>query len=240
MTAKRVYTFLLITLTLLLFNFQCTEPIPEGSVVVPIEVYDSLRAGAIIKEVEVIKEVEIKIPPDYDSVNSFWAGKLTSELSLVENKLLEAKDSLAYLNNKVLDLIQNKKQIIQLTPNEVKVDTAQGSLSKDYFFDNIPYINRSNSGTRWGASGYPHQAVFKFDQVVKIDSIDINVFGWDENYTHTFKIYNFSDLLLEAETKPIKYSGHKINFVGSQLYLEITGGKNGWTDVGEIKMYEVR
>lgn len=238
MTSKGAYLIVLFFITTLLF-WNCDE-IPQGSVVLSRAEYDSLRSGAIIKEVE----IEVPIPPDYDSVNNFWNGKLTSEIFVREQTIISLTEQLSVRQDTiVIDTCLGNlntdpsASLVRVEPYEVKVDTVitlSSGLLPENIIDGVPFVTRTNPGTRWAVSGYPHFIVFNFSKVVQLDSIYINTFAWNENYLHDFTVFNCGDSITAFTTKPVKYSGHALGIKTSQLVLEITGGKNNWTDIGEV------
>lgn len=183
-------------------------------------------------------------PSIRDSINIIDSIIITDSLYIRDSvniiDSLFIRDSVNIIDS--VKCIPPKRIIKEIFPDTIIVDSVyHGStdLGPYNLMDNIPYTNQEHKGTRWALPGYPHYAVFRFNSLVRIDSVSINTFGWDEGYTHSFAIYNFSDVLLKAETLPILYSGHCLDFYGSQLMLEITGGKNSWTDIGEIKLYSI-
>lgn len=247
MLKNKASLFYFALLLISILAFQCESDIPQGGVVLTLEQYDSLRAGAIIKE------VHVPISPDYDSVNNFWQGKLTSELSLLEKEIdslanlppiVEYRDtgSVVYVDTGSIsyrDTCISKPIIlepnIELSVKEVKVDTTGSTgMSPNYLFDKKPFVDLDNRGTRWGAKGYPHWAVFNFDSVVYVDSIYINTYSWNNHYTHFITVFNFADSIANFETAEVMYSGHYIGITTSQLVLRVDGGNNNWTDIGEI------
>jgi hypothetical protein len=78
---------------------------------------------------------------------------------------------------------------------------------------------------------------FQFDTLTRIDRIAINTFGWNEDFNHSFNLFSWGDTVLVDTTKSELLSKHDIEIVTSNLLLEITGGRNGYTDLGEIKLY---
>lgn len=121
-----------------------------------------------------------------------------------------------------------------LVPDTIRVDTTEGNFNKEYLFDQQPFINLDNKGTRWGVRGYPHYIALQFDSLVYIDSIYINTYAWDRDYTHEIKAWSWGDSIAHFTTLPIKYSGHGLRVKTTQLVLEILGGKNNYTDIGEL------
>ena len=177
-----------------------------------------------------------------DSVNNYWHDVVKN--LIIPDTVYLVGDSTAIhwidsVSIRYIDSVRyTKGKLVEIIPDIVKTDTiVNDNLLPKNLIDNISYISKSNKGTRFAAPGYPHWILLKFNKMTRVDSIAFNVYGWDEGYTHRFIIYNFSDTLLSAETKPIFYSGHKINFYGTQLMIEITGGINNWTDIGDIKVF---
>lgn len=130
-----------------------------------------------------------------------------------------------------------EKIVTELFPISVRCDSVIHNHSPENVIDNIPYYSRENRGTRFALPGYPHWLVFNFEEVTKIDSIEINTFGWNEDYNHTVTVFSWGDSLTQFTTKSKLYSGHRIEAVTSQLILRIDSGKNKWTDIGGVKIY---
>jgi hypothetical protein len=169
------------------------------------------------------------------------ANQLTIRIDELLLKAEDLRDSLDLARSNRIDTVEVFRDpvfdLIEIVPVSVKVDTVAAGTELN-LIDNIPMLSLENKGTRWAVPGYPHQAIFGFGEVKKIDFIEINTYAWYDNFTHSFKVFNFSDLILEDSTRSELYSRHEINFIGSALYLEVTGGKNSWSDIGEVKFYE--
>lgn len=220
----KTFTFILIILFILLFS-KCELPGNKN-----FNIRDSI---VFIDSVRIVDSVKF-----IDSLNVIDSISITDSISI--------KDSVNIIDSLVIiDSINYKNKpvkIVEVFPSSVITDSVYAgsvNLTPGNMLDNVPYINRNNKGTRWAVEGYPHSAIFRFAGIVQIDSIAINTFGWNEGYTHTFNVYNYADTILSASTSPILYSGHRIIFFGSQIHFEFISGKNSWTDIGEIKFYEI-
>jgi hypothetical protein len=126
-------------------------------------------------------------------------------------------------------------EYIEVRPSNIRSDGDSAGLM--FLFDNILFVNRDSVGTRWYGEGYPHSFFFQFDTLTRIDRIAINTFGWNEDFNHSFNLFSWGDTVLVDTTKSELLSKHDIEIVTSNLLLEITGGRNGYTDLGEIKLY---
>jgi hypothetical protein len=138
--------------------------------------------------------------------------------------------------------IAKDRTITEIHPDTIKTDTIFSSdpiYQPSNMLDGVPYISRSDKGSRWMTPKYPHWIALRFDGVQQIDSIDVNVFGWNEGLSHQLTIFSWGDSLDQFETAPVLFSGHKINFVGSQMLIRVDGGDNSWTDIAEIKFWRV-
>lgn len=258
--------FYLALLLISILTLRCVDGnMPRGTVTISIEEYDSLRAGAIIKE------VPVPIPPDYDSVNSFWQGKFTSEIFALNQKadsidglLTSAERTITNMGG-IIDSLSNLPPVIEyrdtgsvvvrdtctsepsnisyalIFPDTVKVDTTHPNFAdvQTNLLDDRPYVKRdTDKGTRWATAGYPHWAVFQFNEPVAIDSMEINIFAWDEGYTHDITVWSWGDSIKQITTKNVLWSGHSLNLYTSQIALRVDGGQNGWTDLGGVRFYK--
>ena len=125
----------------------------------------------------------------------------------------------------------------EITIDSIKVDSFGSTLIPYNLTDNKLYYDKKNKGSRWGARGYPHQALFYFDTVYVVTSIWINVYGWNEGYQHDVEIYNWGQKYASFKTDPLLWSKHKLFLTAGSLYINILGGQNNWTDIGEIKVF---
>jgi len=145
-------------------------------------------------------------------------------------------DSVRYIEKD--SLVNTLGKLVEIKVDSVKTDTtAKATLSPENMIDGIPYISKSNKGTRWAAPGYPHSAMFYFDSTYLVTEIWINVYGWDEDYTHKIKFYYYGKELDNITTNKSLYSKHSLFYVGEHLYMTILSGENNWVDVGEIKVF---
>ncbi len=226
-----IYFIILLLSIMFLFAFQCEEP-PSGVVTIPLETYDSLKAGqtTIYDTVEVVK---------YDTL------EITKFDTLYIERTITNYDTLYITEIDTVFVYSVPVANSFLVPDTVRVDTvfttASISLAPENMLDDVPFRTRQDKGTRWAVPGYPHEIAFSFDKLVYIDSVFINVFAWNEDYTHDITVFNYPDSLTKFETKKELYSGHKIGIKTKLLYLRIDGGKNSWTDIGEVKFkgYEI-
>lgn len=134
--------------------------------------------------------------------------------------------------------IARERIITEIHPDTVRVDTVTGSAPQN-MLDGIPFISRDNRGTRWSVPNYPHWIAVSFDGVQKVDSIEINHWGWDEGMSHQLTIWSWGDSLAQFETQPVKYSGHRIQFNSSLMLIRVDGGDNSWTDIGELRFWRI-
>ncbi len=66
--------------------------------------------------------------------------------------------------------VNQKKPLIKLTVDLVRVDSAYGTLTGDKMIDGIPaFVNGTQTNSRWAVEGYPHCAIFYFSKIVSID-----------------------------------------------------------------------
>lgn len=224
----------ILLLAFILMAFSCDDDKILQDRIADLEKINDLLEQRIIK-LESGLEDTVFVYDDVviDSLNIFWQNRLTSVNFVMESKI----DSLMIEINKLkIDTVHySESALVRIAPSEVKVDTVVNeSLSAEKVIDGVPYISRENKGTRFAAGGYPHTIVFNFAKIEEIDSIYINVFGWNEGFTHTMNIYNYPDTIAAIRTKNVLYSGHELNVKTKQVVLEITGGENSWTDIGEV------
>lgn len=266
---NRLLKIFIITILILSVAAECEDKIPAENIVLTVQEYDSLKSA--------VKIIEVKIPPNYDSVNTYWNEKLqldvaqyiqeiqglqTGHLSYVAETNVAHKKAIAEKNDTIsnletnllttrillqqcrevgiigvpLDTIVSYQLPVQLFPDTIRVDASPSGMAKENLSDGILYRSKNNQGTRWGASGYPHSVAFSWAEPVFIDSVLINVYYFDEGYTHNFRIYSWGDKILESETFPTLYSRYYLGIKTSQVIIEFTGGQNNWTDIGEIKI----
>lgn len=244
--------------------FTFCEPIPSGSVVITKVEYDSLKAGVILTPAECnfdsvnsywTNQIQLEVAPYIEEIKGLQTGYANqfAELNFAHQKevnsfiskvdslttALELCKSLTNGGGDPVDTIIAQPVPIQLIPDTVRVDTiAVESMQPENLIDGKPFITRNGDrGTRWGAPNYPHVMVFSFNEVVEITKIEFNTFGWDENFTHNVTVFNYPDSIATFDTKPELYSSHDVNIVTSLVYVKVNGGKNGWTDFGEVRFY---
>lgn len=194
-----------------------------------------------------------------DSTNEFWHSVIKNlqvtdtnyveifDTTKVIVEIIHEKDSINWIDSIRYNYIDSVVQIDtflnrfgllqQISIDSVRVDAFAGCGDGYNMLDDIPFVTRENRGTRWCVSGYPHGAMFYFDTTYIVTEIWVNTFAWNEGYTHTLNLYYYADLINKISTKEELYSKHEIFYVGNHLLLEVIGGKNSYTDIGEIKLF---
>lgn len=182
-----------------------------------------------------------------DSIN--WIDSLRIKDTTIINWIdsLRIKDStiINWLDSLVIrDSVKIRDSVVfvlgesfQIPIKEVRADTSGGGLIVSNIIDNILYYSKDERGTRWGASGYPHQLMFYFDTTYVVTGIWVNTYGWSEGYTHTLNIYSYSDKIKTIKTSPELWSKHQLLMVSSHVYIDVVAGENNWTDIAEIRLF---
>jgi hypothetical protein len=152
--------------------------------------------------------------------------------SIILRDSLVIRDSISLRDSVVYVLWES----FEIPISEVKVDTHGSDMVKENLIDDKLYYSSEEKGTRWGASGYPHQIMLSFDTTYVVTEIWINVFGWDKGLTHTLDIYSYADKIKSITTYPELWSRHQLLMVGRHIYIEVVGGENDWTDIAEIRV----
>lgn len=122
----------------------------------------------------------------------------------------------------------------------IKVDTIYNNNNEfkaTNMIDGTLYNSRSDQGLGWSVPGYPHSAMFYFNDDYLVTEVWINTWGWSEDYTHSIIVYNYADTILTAQTSAELWSKHRVFYRGNHLYLDILDGNNNWTDIREIKIF---
>lgn len=198
---------------------------------------------AIVKALMLSPKDTIKVIITKDT--TVYHYKDTTLYTFQDSTILIYKDSvvITYRDSlRIKDSIRIVEEFQSLPSVEIKIDSVlvdsyYTTMPASNMLDNKLYQSKSSQGTRWGQSGYPHQAMFWFDTTYVVTGIWINTYGWNEDYTHSFKVYHFSDLILSSITSSELWSKHSLFYTGNHLYLEIIGGKNSWTDIAEVKVF---
>lgn len=192
-----------------------------------------------------------------DSTNQFWKAVIKNlvivdtvsqtkdSINWIDSLRIKDSTSIRWIDSLVIrDSVKIRDSVVSVLRESYKipvirieVDDSVSGLGKENLIDNILYNSRQDKGTRWAVSGYPHQVMLYFDTVYVVTEVWLNVYGWNENYTHTLNIYTYGDKIKNITTLPTLWSKHSILAVGSHIYLDILSGKNSWTDIAEIKLF---
>lgn len=230
----RTYILYLMLILLGIYLSKCTPTLP------PLEVDCTTKIDSINSFwMDVVKNISSTVP---DSIN--WIDSLRIKDSTVINWVDSTRwnfiDSLVIEDSvKIRDsLVLSLRESYEIKPDSVRLDVMANEDDLIQMFDDKPFITRSGDrGTRWAVPGYPHQAMFYFDTTYVVTEIWVNTFAWDEGYTHYIKLYFYGMEIGSIETEEALYSKHEIFYVGDHLYFEVVGGRNNYTDIGEIKVF---
>lgn len=163
-----------------------------------------------------------------DKIN--WIDSLRIRDSLAIRDSLVIKDSIRFVDGP-------GKEIIEIPINNIRLDSIHDNFEVRNLTDGELFHSRSDRGTRWAVSGYPHQAMLDFGEIYVITEIWFNVFSWNEGYTHDIDIYAWGDKYASITTDTLLWSKHKLHITSSHLLFEVMSGMNSWTDIGEIKIF---
>jgi len=178
-----------------------------------------------------------------DSVNIIDSIKITDSLRITDSTniitSINYRDSIIYHDSIIYKTqeISNPFPPHEIKPISIRADSTGNNFNTSFLFDDSLYYDNENRGTRFAVSGYPHALIFYFDTLYLITSIQLNTFGWNEDYTHEIKVYSFSNLFLHCFTFPELWSKHNLFITSDHIYMEILSGKNSWTDIAEIKFF---
>ncbi|PID62119.1 MAG: hypothetical protein CR986_01970 [Ignavibacteriae bacterium] len=209
-----------------------------------------------VEEKIIIKDSTIVNYIDSLLVRDSTAITYKDSLRIIDSTVVNYRDSVVIKGRKSLfpllgdSLIEITKHLRNIRTfdfnfNENPVDSFRsGIFSPMNLFDDLPYRDRNELGTRWARSGNwdgnpkYHGLALTFDETYLITKVKINVFGYERLKTK-FILFNGLQKVLSDSTELNKlYTEFDVLFTNEEnIHFYIYDSENEWLDVGEIKIY---